>query len=887
MDDSEDPTRSVTVNGDTPLLGGGRDDQDLTGSGNLGRYILLQRLASGGMGVVYVAYDPELDRKVALKLVRSDVPSDALARIVRARFVREAQAMAKVSHPNVVPIYDVALLGDRVFLAMELVEGQNGRSWLQTAHPSPKEALAMYLQAGRGLAAAHAAGFVHRDFKPENLLIGKDGRPRVTDFGLVRAGEDEDPSDAPRADTEAASPESALETAGALVLTRADAVLGTPQYMAPEQFEGKQVGPRTDQFAFCVAVYEALYGERPFAGATAAELRRAVLEGQVRPPKSRSGVKWWVRRALLRGLARTPEERWPSMDALLTALETDPSARYRKLGLAFAVLALVVGGVVVGRQVEERARGICSGGPARLAGVWDASAADAVDAALRKLDPARGGETARRVRAALDGYTDAWSSMFREACEATRVRREQPEEHLALRVECLEDRRRDLRALVEALSSPKALAPDRALEATTFLPSIAACGDVPTLLAPTQLPPDPGLRASVVAVRETLARARSERATGRWRDAQVTVDDALERARRTGFEPLVVECLYLRGNILDMNGEIGASEAALVDALEGALRVRHERFIGASLVELAWVAGYQSGRLDEGLRLARFARAALLRLRDADDLEAQLDSYVGSILMRAGRIPEAITEFKKGLARTERLRGPRSLEAGRLHLNIANAHLFADELAEARAEYQNALDIEAEALGTEHPHIGQVYLNLGELHFSSGDVPASLEAYRRAIALWTRSLGPSYVKLGLAHAGASRALLALGSLEEAEAEAQRSVDVYAAQEDGLLVGGRHALDALAQTRMARGRYREAIPLLERALGLADLEPADRDGRGDLLFLLARSYGEGAIDPNKALAFAEKALNAYASNEPARAKVQAWLDARSKRADRRP
>ena len=243
----------------------------------LGRYLIVDTLGRGGMGVVYAAYDPELDRKIAVKVLAQGLPSDASGR----RLVSEAKAMAKLSHPNVVSVYDVAEADGAVFLAMELVEGRTLARWLEDAPRTLREILEVFVPAGRGLAAAHAAGLVHRDFKPHNVMVADDGRVVVLDFGIARrspgieAGREteEPPSDS----VDASQP----ETMGPV---------GTPAFMSPEQIERAVVDARTDQFSFCVSLYRAVYGEAPFAGASVAELGRAVLEGRVTPQPRDTGV---------------------------------------------------------------------------------------------------------------------------------------------------------------------------------------------------------------------------------------------------------------------------------------------------------------------------------------------------------------------------------------------------------------------------------------------------------------------------------------------------------------------------------------------------------------------------------------------------------------------
>lgn len=298
------------------------------------RYTNLERLGAGAMGVVYRADDPELGRKVALKLLKRPDPE------LTERLVREARSMARVSHPNVVAVYDVGVSGDSTYIAMELVDGITLRHW-QTATHSIAEIVEAYIAAGRGLSAAHDAGIVHRDFKPDNCLVGPGGRIRVTDFGLAAAqlgeggGGDAGVSD--------------------IGLTTAGSVLGTPAYMSPEQFTGGNVDTRTDQFNYSVALYEALYGHRPFAGKTFEELGDNVCDGKVKPAPAGTRVSSALRAIVLRGLAVKPGDRWPTMDHMLAELGRDRARAWSRTALVGALVGGVLGlGLVADLVVRDR-----------------------------------------------------------------------------------------------------------------------------------------------------------------------------------------------------------------------------------------------------------------------------------------------------------------------------------------------------------------------------------------------------------------------------------------------------------------------------------------------------------------------------------------------------
>jgi formylglycine-generating enzyme required for sulfatase activity len=313
------------------------------------RYRILETVGRGGMGEVYAAYHPDLDRRIALKVVREEGPGTAER---RARLLREAQAIARLSHPNVIAVHDAGTFAERVYVAMEFVDGQTIDAWLAAGPRSWRQILDVFLAAGRGLAAAHAAGIVHRDFKPQNVMIGRNGAVRVMDFGLARlAG----------GTTTATSPaESGVEPAAIAPessnVTRAGTVMGTPAYMAPEQFRGEQVDARSDQFSFCVALYEALHGQRPFQGEHILSLSFSVTEGEIRVPTKTTNVPAWVRRPLLRGLRPNPAERHPSMDALIEAMEDDPAhKRRRRLGVA-AMVSVILAILLVAWQTASRRR---------------------------------------------------------------------------------------------------------------------------------------------------------------------------------------------------------------------------------------------------------------------------------------------------------------------------------------------------------------------------------------------------------------------------------------------------------------------------------------------------------------------------------------------------
>lgn len=378
------------------LPAGGVAHIDLDAGQEIGRFVILSRIGKGGMGVVFSAYDPKLDRKVAIKLLHSRQEDERQsAEDAQKRLMREAQAMAQLSHPNVIQVYDVGTYKSEVYIAMEFVDGETLSRWLLRWDRSWRDVLDKFVQAGRALADAHAASLVHRDFKPDNALVGEDGRVRVMDFGLARwvltdeghyssaavplpglppnpataeADDDDDPSTLGMADTHepvvqshnvpsdpAVPLPSAVPTGAAKgkpgrveidhSLTKTGALLGTPRYMAPEQFTGAFADARSDQFSFCVALYEALYRQHPFDNSTAYGLVELPEATEVRVPPPDTKVPSWLHRALLRGMSAEANERFPSMGALLrefapTPKPTQSSRRFFAL-VAVAVAAMI------------------------------------------------------------------------------------------------------------------------------------------------------------------------------------------------------------------------------------------------------------------------------------------------------------------------------------------------------------------------------------------------------------------------------------------------------------------------------------------------------------------------------------------------------------------
>jgi tRNA A-37 threonylcarbamoyl transferase component Bud32/tetratricopeptide (TPR) repeat protein len=796
----------------------------------LGRYVLVSRLGAGGAGLVYAAFDPELGRRVAIKLLRDQTAiGESSSTAGRARLLREAQAMARVTHPNVMPIYDVGVFRERVFLAMELVEGGTLRDWLRQPR-TRREILDVLAAAGRGLAAAHAAELVHRDFKPDNVLIGKDGSVRVTDFGLVRSAavlSDESVNASvnvsvnANANVDVDVDVNASANAFDAPLTEVNTVMGTPPYMAPEQHLAHATDARTDQFSYCVTLHEALYGIRPFPGRTPEELEEQACNGRVVDPPAQRRVPTWLRQLILRGLSPSPAARFPSMNALLDALADDPAIRRRRWLAALAMLAAVVGMVTGGwawvRHQTRRCRGVQS----RLVGAWDAAVRSQVALGLAKAGVPSPEVLVRAVSATLDAYAREWTDMHVDACEAARVRGEQTEAVLDLRMACLDDRLHELRALTTLFSSADAGVARKSVEAAAALSPVRTCGDVAALSAPLPPPRDRASASHVEALREKMAQTRALLHAGRYQDGLRAATPIVDEATPLRYPPLEAEAKLLRGQLLAEAGRHAEAETALADAYVTAYAGRHDAVAAEAAIWEIWVESYWLVHMAEGHRWARFAEAAIRRLGENEGLEAQRLWRDAQVYMQEGNPTAALANARRALVLGEKAFGPRSPMAGFLHRAVGSAYAAAEDWAHEEAEDRIALGILEETLGPDHNEVGGTLQNLAlSIGGQQGRLAESATLHQRALAVLESSLGPDHPRIAIE-------LQNLGDLLRRQG---KWADALAAYRRALAINDQHfspdypestwVLHGIGRAHLGLDKPGEAIPWFERSLALA-------------------------------------------------------------------
>jgi tetratricopeptide (TPR) repeat protein/predicted Ser/Thr protein kinase len=816
----------------------------------LGRYLAIEHIGRGGMGVVLAAYDPTLDRKVAIKLVRPDRFSGSEG---KSRLLREAKALAQLSHPNVVAVYDAGEVDDDVFIAMELVDGASLSAWLGEQPRSWRDIVEVFRQAGLGLAAAHAAGLVHRDFKPGNLLIGRE-RVRVADFGLARISREphETPSPSPRA---------TVESLLSSKLTVSRALVGTPAYMAPEQLQGLPTDARSDQFSFCVSLYEALYGVRPFSGATLAEHRDCVLGGRVAPPPKGKAVPSWLHQLLLRGLRVHAEERFESMPALLAALGHEQRRRRRLIAVgAAALLALAA---VSGHALRARRDLPCRGADAQLHDRWDAPIRAAVAAAFAASGAPYAASASATVLRAVDRYTARWVAMRTEICEATFVRHEQSNELLDLRMGCLDQRLAEVETLGQLFTRADLAVVERSVSTVAGLTPLSHCSDVALLRGPV-MPATAAMRTSADELRKQLARIKVLMFAGRLDDARARLDSVIPAAHALGYAPVEAEALFAYGTLDDHPRDAKTAEAKLLDAVLAAERGRHTEVAIQSWSYLSFLL-LQQHRLDDARRALDHALALLASMGDPPALEAFVLGDRGVLARHQDRFDDAISYFRRVIELKTRIQGEEDTLVAAAWKNLASVLGAKGEFAAAVEAEQRALTIDQRMLGPEHPTIGILESDLGLQLLLMARAAEALEHARRGFAIIERVRGPKTEVAG-------RLLMELAVIESDAGELERSLEdgrrAIAILEavipntsrmasnyvnfGGCLNGSGHFAEAVSQLEHARAIYEKTMgpdaPSLHAAL----------DNLGLALTRLGRAR-EAVVQLERSLALEEKGL----------------------------
>lgn len=730
----------------------------------LGRYVILERLGWGAMGIVFRAYDPKLEREVALKQLRASLGPEESERLVR-----EGRTLAQLNHPHVVAVYDVELEGEEPAIVMEMIRGQTLDEWLETER-SWRDILGCFRSAGQGLAAAHLAGLLHRDFKPANVMVGRDGRVRVTDFGI--AGQLVGPRD------------KAAET---VHKTETLATIGTPAYMAPEQHAEAALTHAADQYAFALTLRAALTGSRPFAGLPPEELGAAKRSG---PPAWPNATAWprRIEHAIDRGMDPDPQRRFPSMNALLA--EIRPRAR-RTQSLAWGLGALGIGGALAaGLNAPEP----CQGAQRALASTWSSAQRAEVAAAFERSGDTVAGAVWSRIEPDLQNYAQSWLGQHRDACMATRVRGEQSEALLDKRMSCLDRARQSLDSTVSILLEGDPGSLMRGVDLVEALPSPERCGDRASLERSTPIP-DPEQHDRVQAVRARLATARALRVSGRYADARAALNEATE-LDRAGYAPVDAELLEQGAALLELEGSYAEAATALEQGMVTATRTGQSLLV-ARMTRMAIFLGARQGDFARADAWTAVARGLAQREAGGEDA-GELAATLGVVALMRGDLGQAEAELRSAVSEIEESRGVRSLRAAHVRSNLAACLLQAGRVEESITEYNAHRSVLEERLGPQHPTLARTRQTLGNAYQLMGRLDDALREHEAALAGRMAAFGADHPEVADSHASIAAVFIDLGRLDDAEREARLALEISRRHH-----GDVHAVTLVPKSHLAR------------------------------------------------------------------------------------
>jgi tetratricopeptide (TPR) repeat protein/predicted Ser/Thr protein kinase len=774
----------------------------------VGRFRVTGKLGEGGMGVVLAAIDEDLDRPVAVKIVGTDrLRSDSDE---HDRLVREARALAKLSHPNVVQVYEVGEYEGGVFIAMELVHGTNLRQWLAAERRTQTEILERFLAAARGLAAAHRVGVVHRDFKPSNALVGEDDRVRIADFGLARGM------------SHAPSPGHALSSdpgASSTFSSSRRSAVGTPAYMSPEQLRGAEVDERSDQYSFCVALYEAVHGQRPEVTRTASITRT----GETTRPVPR-----WLRRVLARGLALRPEDRHPSMAAVIDALQTGPRRRETRLKAATLGLALATAVAAGSALTRQPPRELCPDPQAQLNHVWDADQRQAVRTAFTTSRLAYAAPTHARIERALDAYAARWVAARREACEATWIRGDQPQELHDDSVRCLDSARTTLANRVRVLAAADQAIVADADTLVAALPSPEHCRDAQTLAMQRHHV----ARAMDPTIAADLDRARVHFQIRQGREAVALLQHVLAQLHTAGDAAGEAEALLLLGKTQSRVLHEPASATHTLDqAYDRATTAQRSDLTWDIWTEQAWIRAGELDEAGEGRRLLGHARSALQSLHTSDPLPETAIQAVEATILKLEDRPDEALRLRRSIVDT-------------LHAELVADHpdiliardAYADALAEtgavaeARTLHHEIMMETVLRYGADHPLTARHEVDLGHELLELGEHALARKHLEHARDVFTATFGERYLTTATAELGLAMLDAAADANDGAIAHAEAALAIL---DDSVPRAHVHRLIALTLLLNFHGvhadRHGDYGRVLEVARELLDLhEATDND-----------------------------------------------------------
>ena len=802
------------------------------------RYTKLTEIARGGSGRIVAARDLVFERTVAIK-EPLDPQRDG------ARLRAEAEILAGLQHPSIVPVYDTGVWGDGVpFFAMKRVEGCSLRDAISKADTLERRLtlIPQLVAVADAIAYAHARGVIHRDVKPGNVLVGEFGETIVIDWGLAKR------TDAPHGADDAVPPAGASGRARAVIETATGAVLGTPAYMAPEQARGDRVDARVDVYGLGAMLYHLLTGDAPFRDGAAGDALAAAGSAGPTPvedlqPRAPADLIAIVNKAM----AREPAGRYPTAaeladdlrrfetGRLVTARRYSPIARFRRwlrarrsavLGVVLAAASATIAILAVPAAAPLPPGAQCARSGDRIRYLWDPDhrvpdRSIVLRAALLASGRPSAEDTFRRVAAQLDRYSRDWAAARVDACEATRVRGEQSDALLDLRMACLDQRRDDLDALVRELTASRPGVIDKAVEAAAKLPPLAACTDARALQAVVPPPADPIARASVEAARRTLSTVKALVVTGAYRDGLAAAAATSRSAESLAYAPLLAEALYWRGDLEARSGDARAGEATLRRALLAAADGRADAIAARISADLLSTVGGDLQRPDEALAMMAAGEAAVRRAGNDPEDAARLWEAVATAFNAKGKFEDARMYAQRVVELRERALGADHPDVAGSLVNLASTLSALGRGAEARPLLERALAVFERTLGPDHPNIGATANNLGGVYLVAGQYELALQSYQRALAVYQRALGADHPRVASPLMNRGIVLSNLGKNDDAVRDFEGAAAIFekALGPDHPSVA--QALSHLGASLIDLGRADEARHALERAVAITE------------------------------------------------------------------
>jgi len=785
----------------------GESTHRLASGTRIGRYIVIGGIPPVGLGEAYAAFDPELDCKVILKLIEAEGAEDNSARATD--LLASVAECTALDHPSIAKIHAVGSYGEGIYVAMEFVEGIHLRQWMEARdEPFPwTEVLRVFRSAGRGLAAAHRQGMVHADFKPDNVFIEEHGRTCVLDFGLTR------PASQVSAPLSLAAFEGGLE--GVVAANELPDVVtprpGTPPYQAPEQLVGAEADARTDQFAFCVAFYEVLYGERPFLHEDPYELLTEQLAHAIRPAPARHDVPDWLRQVLVRGLSPRRAERWPSMEALLGALDRDPSARRRRWGIGSALVATALLATAGIAWLSSREARQCEPDDTLLAGVWDAPVRATLHERFSRSGRPWAEHTWNTVESRVHEWTNEWLELRELACSVTHVWGDANEELLERRYACLDARLGEIEAFGALYGQATPMMLEQAGAAVFRIPMPRTCVAAATLdtyaLAPESV------RERVATLRQQQARAWIALHGGNVELARELARTVEQETANLDVPALQVDNAILRAQ-LDRETQPAAAIATLHEA--SGLAASHDL---QQLAAQAWLA---LASLESDADRARFAlQHAAFAVEQAQDtrLEAALVERRGDLAATSGQLGAALTHYREALAALDKASDANPFAKARLLQKQGELLAQRSDLGSAERYLERALDLTTKLQGSAHPDLARLLGGLGQIAAARGRHEEAHVRLERALDLLESRASPDPITTGSVERTMAEIELERGRTNNAKARIDRALGLLrgASAPAPLLVD---ALETSAKIDLALRRPVSAQNSLEEALALS-------------------------------------------------------------------